>query len=600
MKRQYINGLSNYHGSDFLFQSFLSPKWLLSKRNLPERPFLIKLSAKLLPERPILLKLPPKLAPESLFPRQLLTKILFRLFLVLLFIGSLSTGAQPLTEYQVDSIVVSALDLVPQAGIAVAVVQDGEVLFQKGYGVRSIETGEPVDENTLFSIASNSKAFTAAALAILVDEGKLNWEDRVIDHIPEFRMYDPYITANFTIVDLLTHRSGLGLGAGDLMIFPDGSDFTIDDVLKSFQYQEKVSDFRTKYDYDNLLYIVAGEVVARISGSTWEDFIEERIMAPLGMEHSAASYNRIRDRSNIAAPHSTETGEVIKVSHYSLDLTNPAGGICACVSDLAKWMQVQLNGGKYGPDLEQQLFSGDAQQEMWYPHTVINYSARGDQRYNGHLDAYGLGWVLSDMNGYTVVSHTGGLPGMLSKTAMVPELNAGVVVLTNTLPGGLNYYTVAQNILDGITGVEPMDWTGFAQSRLSSVQGEADSVLNAVWNTTESAKQEAGDLSKYTGTYEDDWFGKVKIWLEDQNGEEHLLIRAQRSPKMNGEMLFYKATTFAIRWDYTDMECSAFATFSLDQEGMPVSIKMEGISPNIDFSFDFHDLDLKRVDDVDL
>ncbi len=527
-----------------------------------------------------------------------LPKLLFRMIPVIFFIAvaGLSIRAQPLTEHQVDSIVAAAMELSPQAGIAVAVVQDGEMVFQKGYGVRSIETQEPVDENTLFAIASNSKAYTAAALAILVDEGKLDWDDRVIDHVPEFRMYDPYVTANFTIVDLLTHRSGLGLGAGDLMIFPDGTDFTIDDVVRSFQYQEQVSDFRTKYDYDNLLYIVAGEVVARTSGMSWEDFVETRMMQPLGMKHAAASYSRISNRSNIATPHSTETGEIRTVSFYDQDLTNPAAGIWACVSDLAKWMLVQLNEGKFGPDLEKELFSAEAQQEMWYPHTVIGYNARGDERYGSHLNAYGLGWVLGDMNGYTVVSHTGGLAGMLSKTAMVPELNAGVVVLTNTLPGGLTYYTLAQNILDGFTGAEPMDRNGFAKSRIDSGKEEADSVLNAVWATTELAKQEQRDLSKYTGMYEDDWFGKMEIWLEKDNGEEHLMIRSLRSPKLNGEMLFYKVTTFAIQWEYTDMECSAFATFSLDPEGTPVGITMEGISPNIDFSFDFHDLDLKRVE----
>jgi len=174
------------------------------------------------------------------------------------------------------------------------------------------------------------------------------------------------------------------------------------------------------------------------------------------------------------------------------------------------------------------------------------------------------------------------------------------VVLTNTLPGGLNYYTVAQNILDGFTGADPMDWTGFAKNRIGSTKAEVDSVLNAVWKTTELAKQEMPELAKYTGMYEDDWFGKMEIWLEEDNGEEHLRIRSLRSSKLNGEMLFYKATTFAIRWEYTDMECSAFATFSLDHEGVPVGIKMKGISPDIDFSFDFHDLDLQRVEDPDL
>jgi len=204
------------------------------------------------------------------------TYFLFPL-LVFLTLGRSLVG-QGISSAQIDVLVKRVLETTPSVGIAIAVVKDGKVVHSKGYGLKSIEDGTKVDEQTLFAIASNSKAFTAAALAILVDDGKLKWEDKVIDHIPEFKMYNDYVTTNFTIVDLLTHRSGLGLGAGDLMIFPGGADFTIEDVLNSFQYQKATSAFRTKYDYDNLLYIVAGEVVARISGMSWENFIKTYIL----------------------------------------------------------------------------------------------------------------------------------------------------------------------------------------------------------------------------------------------------------------------------------------------------------------------------------
>ena len=193
-----------------------------------------------------------------------MNKLASILLLTLLSITGFTVFGQTLNSHKIDSIVNSAMSIMPHAGIAVAVVKDGVVVHSAGYGLASADTKEKVDENTMFAIASNTKSFTAAALAILVDEGKLNWNDKVVEYVPEFTMYDPYVTANFNIQDLLTHRSGLGLGAGDLMIFPDGGDFTMNDVAKSFQYQKQVSDFRTKYDYDNLLYIIAGEVVARV------------------------------------------------------------------------------------------------------------------------------------------------------------------------------------------------------------------------------------------------------------------------------------------------------------------------------------------------
>ncbi len=226
-----------------------------------------------------------------------LTSLLFICF------ASTATFAQ-VASPKIDALMEDALKKFKVAGASIAVVKDGKVIHIKGYGVASIETKKPVNEYTNFQIASNSKAFTAAALSILQDDGKLNWTDKAKDYIPEFKMYNDYVTENFNIQDLLTHRSGLGLGVGDLMFFPDGSNFTIKDVVTSFQYFKPVSAFRTKFDYDNLLYVVAGEVIARVSGMSYEAFVQKRIIEPLQMSNSFAGTSLITDKNNFAIPHS--------------------------------------------------------------------------------------------------------------------------------------------------------------------------------------------------------------------------------------------------------------------------------------------------------
>ena len=295
----------------------------------------------------------------------------YTIALVLLVILNTNSYAQ-ISSKQVDEVVEKTLKTFNVPGIAVAIVKDGNVIHSKGYGVKSILTNEKVDANTLFGIASNSKAFTAAALAMLVDEGKIKWDDKVVQYLPNFKMYNEYVTTEFTIRDLLTHRSGLGLGAGDLMIWPDGSDFTAQDIVKNLQYLKPVSAFRTQYDYDNLLYIVAGEVIQVASGMSWCDFIEKRIMKPLKMNNSAASYLRLVDSTNIISPHVPVNGKLKVIKRYQNQLFDAAAGIYSSVNDLSKWTIMQLDNGKFGLD-KQQLFSNKEHDEMWQMQTSIQH-----------------------------------------------------------------------------------------------------------------------------------------------------------------------------------------------------------------------------------
>ncbi len=500
-----------------------------------------------------------------------------------------------LTSSEIDSLVEDAMEKFTVAGVAVGIVKDGEIIHTRGYGLKSVETGEKVDEHTSFAIASNSKAFTTTALAILVEEGKLSWQDRVIDHIPEFKMYNDYVTCNFNIQDLLTHRSGLGLGAGDLQIWPTGADFTMDDLLTNFQYFEPVSDFRTKYDYDNILYLVAGEVIKRVSGQSWETFVKERILEPLGMDNSYTLPPGMTGAGNLAIPHLAVDGTLKTISFYEFDpgkTNGAAAGVLSNVDDLCLWMLVHLNSGKYGKNLENRLFSEASHREMWKIHTPIN--VKPDERYNPHFSGYGLGWRLADMDGRMCISHTGDVSGMLSKTLMIPDLGLGVVVLTNSYFGGAGLFrAVSQTIVDSYLGLEPCNWTGQYLEKYLNASANSGRVADQVWATVESGRHDQINVEDYLGVYEDRWFGKVEVYLKDGVP----WFTSFRSPKLTGPMYHYKANAFAIKWADRELtEADAFAVFSLDEEGKAMQISLKGISPDMDFSYDFQDLLFKRID----
>jgi CubicO group peptidase (beta-lactamase class C family) len=507
-----------------------------------------------------------------------------------LFIFSVQPKAQPLSNTQIDSLVERTLRTFDVPGIAVAVIKDNKIVLAKGYGVRSLNTKKKVDENTLFGIASNTKAFTTTALGILVDEGKLTWDDRVTDYIPGFKMYDPYVTDAFTVRDLVTHRSGLGLGAGDLMFWPDVNSFTKADIIHNLRYLKPVSGFRTKYDYDNLLYMVAGEVVAKVSGTTWEDFITKRILEPLGMTATGASFKHLKDTSDVIDPHAPVDGKVQVVRRDWSANTNAAGGIYSNVTDFSKWLIMHLNDGKYGPDLSKTLVSKKTHDELWTPQTIIPVSAAGS--YNTHFGAYGLGFFLSDVKGYKQVTHTGGLLGIVTQETMIPELKLGIIVLTNQQSGAA-FTAITNTIKDSYLGIKGIDRVKEMDDRVARQQKEADSINTAVWKDVaekQKASKQLYDNAVFEGTYTDPWFGNITI--SNKNGK--LIFESKKSPLLTGEMFFYNATTYIVKWYDRSLDADAFVRFEMDGEGKASKVKMNAISPTTDFSFDFQDLDFKR------
>ncbi len=472
-------------------------------------------------------------------------------------------------------------------GLAVAIVKDGRVVLEKGYGVRKLGEPAPVDENTLFGIASNTKAFTSAALAMLVDEGKITWDDPVTKHLPSFQLYDPYVTREMTIRDLLTHRSGLGLGAGDLLWWPP-TDYSRDEIIRRFRYVRPATSFRSRYAYDNVLYMIAGQVVAAVSGKSWDDFIKERIFTPLGMTTSNTSVAALTASRNAATPHAKVDGRLKASAPQPLENVGPAGAINSSVWEMARWVMVQLNRGRIPAiDTSPRLFSERQSREMWSAQTI---TPLGDPpphlaALRSNFSAYGLGWGLTEYRGFKTVSHTGGLMGYVSRVTLVPDLNLGVVVLTNQQSGGA-FQSLTYRILDHYMNAPATDWVAAFKKSEEMGLARAAEVEKRQASARAADSKPSLPLAKYAGRYTDAWYGDITISVET----DKLVLRFSRTPSLVGDLEHWQHDTFVARWRDRSLEADAFVTFALKPDGSIEQMKMAAVSPLTDFSFDFHDL----------
>ena len=496
--------------------------------------------------------------------------------------------AMPITSATIDDTVARAMAGFEVPGVAVGIIKDGKLIFAKGYGVREKGKSAPVDADTLFQIGSNTKAFTAAAIAILVDEGKLHWEDKVIDHLPQFRMYDPYVTREFTIRDLLTHRSGLGLGAGDLMFNPT-TDMSRAEIMHGLRYLKPVSSFRSKFDYDNLLYIVAGEVIATASGQSWEDFVQSRILGPLQMTGCAARYDRIKDRSNLASPHSVVEGNLRAIPVVDLNVVGAAGTINCNITGMAKWLETQLAAGRT-PD-GRTLFSPERGNEMWTVNTVLPIDPRLAKLNRTHFSGYGLGWFMEDRFGYQRVAHTGGVRGTVTWVAMVPELNLGVLVFTNQENGGA-MDAIGNQILDAYLGAPKRDWVDIDIAYRKERADRAKAIEDQAAKGAATAGIPSLPLTAFAGDYVDSWRGAATVRLDDQR----LSLKIDRTKDLEGTLTPYSGNIFIVRWNNRTLNADAFVRFEQGYDRKITGMTMQSISPATDFSFDFQDLDFKKVE----
>ena len=485
-------------------------------------------------------------------------------------------------------------------GIAVAVVKDGEVVLARGYGVRELGRDAPVEPETLFAIASISKGFTATALSILADEGKLDLDDRVIDHLPWFRMADPYVTHEMRIRDLLAHRSGLGLGAGDLLYWP-GTDYTTREVAERLKDVPLDGAFRGKYAYDNILYGVAQLVVEEVSGVPFEAFLRARIFGPVGMESVRFNSDALRPGDNVATGHSRANfKDLVPAPRLSWANVSGAGGLYANVLDMSKWMRVHLAGGAIEGESEgedddaKRLVSEERQAAMWSVVTPIPVSKPSVPELEAarpNFLGYGEGWQLSDYRGEKLVWHTGGWPGMVSRMTLVPEEGLGVIVLTNAELGGA-FNAVTLRVLDAYLDAPRTDWTAAYAAALAKSQSDSDEDWEKHVAARDASSKPSLPLADYAGTYRDPWYGDVVVGMEDGTPR----LRFARTQQLVGTLQHWQHDTFIVRWDRRWLNADAFVNFALDPDGEVREVRMEAVSPLTDFSFDFHHLRLSPVE----
>jgi len=491
--------------------------------------------------------------------------------------------------FNLDSDVALALKTFDVPGMAIAIVKDGKVVLAKGYGVRRLGEPAPVDGKTLFEVASNSKAFTAAALAMLVDEGKLAWDDPVTKHLPGFRMYDAYVTGEMTVRDLLTHRSGLGLGAGDLLWWPS-TDFSTDEIIARLRHIKPATSFRSSYAYDNLLYIVAGKIIAEKTGKPWGDAIRERIFAPLGMNGTRTSVAEMLASADHAAPHSKIDGRISVVKPIPVPNAVGAVGVNTSAEDIARWMKVLLDNGRM--DNGEQLISTGQMAELWSEQTPIRIREPKPSlaATKPNFSAYGLGFQLRDYKGRKLAMHSGALVGFYSTVLMVPEEKLGIAILTNAenSPAMAALYW---RILDQYLSVPPRDWIKlYAEQEAASRKAELERQGREV-AARAAASTPSLPLASYDGAYEDPWYGKVTIQAE---GDKRIM-RFTRTPDLTGELEHFQHDTFIVRWRERNFNADAYVSFALNPDGSIERMKMAPISTETDFSYDFRDLTFTPV-----
>lgn len=493
-------------------------------------------------------------------------------------------AAASIPAFNLDADVNRALTTFDVPGMAIAIVKDGKVVAAKGYGVRKLGEPAPVDGKTLFEIASNSKAFTAAGLAMLVDEGKIAWDDPVTKHLPGFQMYDSYVTGEMTIRDLLVHRSGLGLGAGDLLWWPS-TGFSTDEIIARLRYIKPATSFRSSYAYDNLLYIVAGKIIADKAGKPWGEAIRERILAPLGMSGTKTSVAEMLATSNHSAPHSRINDRIAVVKPMPVPNAVGAVGINTNAEDIARWMTVLLNSGKM--ENGQQLFSARQAAEMWSEQTPMRIRepkpALAATKPNFY--AYGLGFQLRDYKGRKIAMHGGALQGFYSTVLMVPEEKLGIAILTNAenSPAMASLY---YRILDQYLKVPPSDWIKLYADQQAASQREEQERLGKEHTARAAESKPSLPLASYDGEYEDAWYGKASI--REEGGKR--IMRFERTPDLTGELEHFQHDTFIVRWKERNFNADAYVTFALNPDGSIERMKMAPISTETDFSYDFRDL----------
>lgn len=487
-----------------------------------------------------------------------------------------------------DSVIERARKEFNVPGVAVAVIKDKKAVVTRGYGIRRLGSPQLVTPHTLFAIASNTKLFTSIALAMLVDDRKLDWNDRVVDRLPGFQMSDAYVTREMRIRDLLCHRSGLGEGAGDLMFWPP-TDLTVEEINYRLRFVPLSTGFRSEFAYDNILYNSAA-AVQQVSGKPWAEFIRERIFAPLEMGDSKTSIREVNSSIDAAAPHSMVDEKLVTLSQRPLDNVAPAGAIVSSVDDMSRWVTTLL--GKGVASGGKRLYSEEQARVVWTPLTIVppfKWPAELAEM-NTHFTSYAMGEFLSEYRSNLEASHEGGVQGMVSYVAMLPELNLGLVVLTNQ-ESNAALLAITNTVFDHYLNAPAKDWVAAFATDIKRMRQKDKQQVKERGAKRDTGSKPSLPLASYAGRYRDPRYGDVVI---EPTGAQ-LRMRFTHTPALTGKLEPWQQDTFVVRWEDRSLDADAYVTFWLDPDGTVNQVRMKPVAPFTDFSFDFQDLVLKPV-----
>jgi CubicO group peptidase (beta-lactamase class C family) len=504
------------------------------------------------------------------------------LFLSLLFIVN-DVVAQKVDYKKLDSYISKTQQDWNIPGLSVAIVKDGNIVFEKGYGTININENKKPDEHTLYAIASNTKAFTAAILAQLVEEGKVNWKDKVQDHLPYFEVYDPAVSRMVTVEDLLSHNVGLGTFSGDVIWYK--SELTTEEIVRRIKFVPQAYEFRDGYGYSNLMFITAGDLIEKLTGKSFKDNVTDRFLNPLEMNHTVVSVKDFGTNKNVATPHAMDANDKNYVIPWvGWDNVQSTGGIISSVHDMSKWMILNMNHGVTKKN--DTLFSGRNRNNMWNVHNSFGVNQVKRNSTGSQYAGYGLGWFLGDYQGNFRVRHGGGYDGMISTVQMLPDENLGVVVLTNGVKAPTN--AIAYYIFDQFLGRDKKDWSkemleGYDKRKASDTR-IADRKAKRVIGTQPILKR--GEI---TGTYHTPIYGNFEI--VERDGVLKLLW--EHSPLLNSSLEHFNYDAYEVQWDEPQAWFS-FGTvkFESDSYGKVTGITFD--MPNDDFFF--YEMNAKRVE----
>lgn len=499
-------------------------------------------------------------------------------FIILFFLSFYLTKAQTSIELKaLDTYFQNALKEWNVPGMAIAIVSKDSVLFSKGYGFANIEKQTKVDGNTLFAVASNSKAFTATSIAKLVENKQLNWNDKVIDFLPYFKMYNDYVTNHFTITDLLSHHSGLATFSGDLLWY--GTSLKPKEIISKQQYLKPIYEFRTHFGYSNIAFLTAGKVLEKITNTSWQNYVKENFLIPLKMNRTLTSTKQLNSASNVATPYYLKDGKNIALKWVNWDNIAPAGGLISSANDFGKWIQLNLNKGIING---KQFYSKSSFIKLTTPQT--NFTV-GKNNQNIHFKAYALGWDVQDYQGVKVISHSGGYDGMISKSFFVPEKNFGAVILTNSLnwlPSALT-----NKILD-VFLTHKLNDTNWALNYLK-YKTKRDSISKQKDLKEEALREKINpnhlDFKYYVGKFQDKIYGSVTVSIK--NGK--LSFQMDNTPIYHAQLNHWNGSIFTFNFpEHLSSLPKGKLWFDTNKNGKIIKLHIDVPNPDFDFTeFEF-------------